>query len=194
MLASPAGSSTDVEPPVGAVEARRLSPRRAAVGAARIAVPRGWKVDWVGVGYLHTGPGHFRYSGGAFAVVASAMASGGLESVGGRVLAWLRAQPDVTVRELRPVVVQGRSHPAVLVQGSAQVCGSPVDSPEAAHHSCINARGSVLALLPVKANGAKERTLVVSVGARPLGRRADEATVADRRERLQRLVDLVTVP
>jgi hypothetical protein len=153
-------------------------------------VPQGWDVDGVGVGYLHLGPGHFRYSGGAFAVVSSAMASDGLEALGGGVLAWLRAQPEVTVRTLRPVQLEGRRHPAVLVHGSVQVCGSPVDSPEAAHHSCINARGAVLALLPA---GTRGRVLVVSVGARPLGRGADPVSVADRRQRLQRLVDLVTV-
>ena len=184
-------ATTSGVPRVDAVEARRLSPRLAALGEVRVAVPPGWKVDWVGVGYLHMGPGHFRYSGGAFAVVSSAMASGGLEPVGGDALAWLRAQPDVDVRQLRPVVVGGRRHPAVLVEDSAQLCGSPADSPEAAHHSCISSRGSVQAYLPLGDDG---RTLVVSVGARPLGRHADEAVVADRRRRLQQLVDLVTVP
>ena len=182
--AGPATAATTYEPP----RARRIDPRTAGLGRVRIHVPPGWRVDWLGIGYLHMGPGHYRYSGGSFAVVSAGMGGAGLEDIRGRALPWLRRQPGIELRGLRPVELDGRTYPAFEVQGSGQVCGSPAGSPEAAHHSCVNVRGSVQAYLDLPRT---RRSLVVTVGARPLGRHPDAATVAERRRRLQELVDLL---
>jgi hypothetical protein len=182
----PTPSAAAYEPP----QARRIDPRTAGLGDVRIRVPRGWTVDWLGIGYLHMGPGHHRYSGGSFAVVAAGMGAAGLEDLPGRALPWLRQQPGIDLRPLEPVELGGKRVPAFEVQGSGQVCGSPAGSPEAAHHSCVNLRGSVQAYLDLPRT---ERSLVVTVGARPLGPNPDAATVAERRQRLQELVDLLAV-
>lgn len=181
-----AATTPQPDPPV----ARRISPRLAGLGGIRIDVPTGWTVDWLGVGYLHMGPGHHRYSGGSFAVVSAVMGSGGLEDISGSALAWLRREPGITLTGLGSVVVDGTRHPAFEVQGPGQVCGSPAGSPEAAHHSCMSLRGSVQAYVDL---GRERRSLAVMVGARPLGRHASPAAVAERRQRLQELADLVTL-